>query len=380
MLVMHDTTEFSFQRERMQPIGITHKVSNRRAKRGRPRNHTICGILMHSSLAVTPEGLPLGLTAIKFWNRKKFKGCDALKKKINPTRVPIEKKESIRWLENLRHATATLGDPVRCIHIGDRESDIYELFCAAQEIGTHFLVRTCVDRLAGDGGHTVAADMAKAKVRGQHRFEIQDANANPTMAVLEIKFEELQLQPPIGKKKQYPPLKLTVIHATERSKPKNRKQIIWKLITDLPVRSLKDAVEKLQWYALRWKIEVFHKILKSGCKAEDFEASHRGAAREPDIGLLHRELAHLLDDDAQPCRAKRAANPRTDEKRNPFARSLGTRQGRTTEPKGHLALSHQDSQARWLSRPRQRSRSGKYRHVARTIPSDRHRVGRLRGD
>ena len=171
VLVMHDTTEFSFQRERMQPIGITHKVSNRRAKRGRPRNHTICGILMHSSLAVTPEGLPLGLTAIKFWNRKKFKGCDALKKKINPTRVPIEKKESIRWLENLRHATATLGDPVRCIHIGDRESDIYELFCAAQEIGTHFLVRTCVDRLAGDGGHTVAADMAKAKVRGQHRFE-----------------------------------------------------------------------------------------------------------------------------------------------------------------------------------------------------------------
>ncbi|MFZ1167792.1 MAG: IS4 family transposase [Candidatus Sulfotelmatobacter sp.] len=269
VLVMHDTTEFSFQRERMQPIGITHKVSNRRAKRGRPRNHTICGILMHSSLAVTPEGLPLGLTAIKFWNRKKFKGCDALKKKINPTRVPIEKKESIRWLENLRHATATLGDPVRCIHIGDRESDIYELFCAAQEIGTHFLVRTCVDRLAGDGGHTVAADMAKAKVRGQHRFEIQDANANPTMAVLEIKFEELQLQPPIGKQKQYPPLKLTVIHATERSKPKNRKQIIWKLITDLPVRSLKDAVEKLQWYALRWKIEVFHKILKSGCKAED---------------------------------------------------------------------------------------------------------------
>jgi len=60
-----------------------------------------------------------------------------------------------------------------------------------------------------------------------------------------------------------------VIHAEERGTPKNRKKIEWKLITDLPVQSRKDAIEKLEWYALRWKIEVFHKILKSGCKAEE---------------------------------------------------------------------------------------------------------------
>jgi hypothetical protein len=269
VLILHDTTEFSFQRERTEPIGVTRKYVAQWDKAGRPRLHTVCGILMHSSLAVTTQGLPLGLAAIKFWSRKKFKGCDALKRKINPTRVPIEKKESVRWLENLKQSTATLGDPERCIHIGDRESDIYELFCTAQEVGTHFLVRTCVDRLAGDGNHTVADDMKKAKVRGRHRIEVRDANGNPGIAVLEIKYEKLQLLPPIGKQKQYPPLELTVIHAQERGKPKNRKPVHWKLITDLPVRSLKDAVEKLQWYALRWKIEVFHKILKSGCKAED---------------------------------------------------------------------------------------------------------------
>jgi hypothetical protein len=61
----------------------------------------VCGILMHSSLVAAVEGLPLGLASIKFWTRKKFKGCDALKRKINPTRVPIEKKESVRWLENV---------------------------------------------------------------------------------------------------------------------------------------------------------------------------------------------------------------------------------------------------------------------------------------
>lgn len=71
-------------------------------------------------------------------------------------RVPIEKKESIRWLENLKQSTALFHDPWRCVHIGDRESDIYELFCTAQAAETHFLVRTCVDRLAGDGKHTIA--------------------------------------------------------------------------------------------------------------------------------------------------------------------------------------------------------------------------------
>jgi hypothetical protein len=84
----------------------------------------VCGILMHSSLTVTAEGLPLGLAAIKFWTRSKFKGTNALKREVNPTRVPIEAKESVRWLENLKQSTSLLDEPSRCIHIGDREGDI----------------------------------------------------------------------------------------------------------------------------------------------------------------------------------------------------------------------------------------------------------------
>jgi Transposase DNA-binding len=268
IFVLHDTTEFSFQRESRDAIGVTFSVNSGRDKAGRLRSHTVCGILMHSSLAVTRENLPLGLAAVKFWARKKFKGTAALKKRVNLTRIPIEKKESIRWLENLKQSSATLGDPARCIHIGDRESDIYELFCTAQEISTHFLVRSCVDRLAGDGNHTVADEMNRVKISGQHRLELRDADANPDVAILEIKYKRIRLLPPIGKQKHYPALEVTVIHAYEQGKPKNRKRIDWTLITDLPVRSLRDAVEKLQWYALRWKIELFHKILKSGCKAE----------------------------------------------------------------------------------------------------------------
>jgi len=269
VLVLHDTTEFTYQRENTDAIGITKRINSGRDKAGRLRSHTVCGILMHSSLAVTTEGLPLGLAAVKFWTRKKFKGTAALKKKINPTRVPIEKKESIRWLENVQQSTELLGDPGRCVHIGDRESDIYELFCTAHEGGTHFLIRTCVDRLAGDGGHTIADEMEEVAVKGLHRIGVRDSNGDPDEAVLEIRYRKIRVLPPIGKQKRYPSLTLTVIHAEERGTPKNRKKIDWKLITDLPVGSRADAIEKLEWYALRWKIEVFHKILKSGCKAEE---------------------------------------------------------------------------------------------------------------
>jgi len=224
---------------------------------------------MHSSLAITLEGLPLGLAAIKFWTRKQFKGCNALKRKINPTRVPIAEKESIRWLENMRQSTALANRPIDCIHIGDRESDIYELFSLADELGTNFLVRTCVERRAEDGDGTLSAQMKKALVKGRHRIEARNKKGEPYEADLEIKFERIKVLPPAGKRKDYPALALTVIHAMERATPCGREKIEWKLITNLKVNSLKSAIEKLAWYALRWKIEVFHKILKSGCKAEE---------------------------------------------------------------------------------------------------------------
>jgi hypothetical protein len=143
---------------------------------------------MHSSLAVTTEGLPLGPTAIKFWSRSKFKGTNALKRSVNPTRVPIEQKGSIRWLENLKYSTELLGEAGRCVHIGDRESDIYELFCTAEQSGTKFLLRTCVDRLAGDGQQTISAAMRNARVKAVYRLEIRDAKGTVSEATVEVRY------------------------------------------------------------------------------------------------------------------------------------------------------------------------------------------------
>ena len=153
--------------------------------------------------------------------------------------------------------------------IGDRESDIYELFHTAYDLSTHFLVRTCVDRLAGDGQHTFSKMMQKVQVKGLHRVELRDARGRPMVATLELRYQRMKVLPPVGKQNRYPESQLTVLHAQERDPPPGRARIEWKLITDLPVRSRAEAIEKLDWYAMRWKIETFHKILKSGCKAEE---------------------------------------------------------------------------------------------------------------
>ena len=141
------------------------------------------------------------------------------------------------------------------------------MFRAAQQAGTHFLVRTCTDRLAGAGEHTVA------EVMSRFRYKVCTASRAATggkhfTATVEIRFRRLWIWPPAYKGEDAPKLLLTVIHAQERDVPKGREAIHWKLLTDLPVGSRKQAIEKLEWYAQRWKIETFHKILKSGCQAE----------------------------------------------------------------------------------------------------------------
>jgi hypothetical protein len=259
VLYLHDTTEHCFKREAgvLGRDGKRNKVTTRR-------------ILMHSSLAVTPEGQPLGVAAIKFWERDAGQ-TKRRKKRTLYDSVPIEEKRSFRWLENLRQATARSSDPASCVHIGDRESDIYELFSLADELGTHFLVRTSSERLTETDGVTISAEMENAPGNGRHAIEFQDRDGVKHHAILQIKYREIVVAPPKTKQSRCAPLVLTAIYAVESEAPEGREPIVWKLLTSLPVRTLPEAIEKLNWYAMRWKIEVFHKVLKSGCRTEESE-------------------------------------------------------------------------------------------------------------
>ncbi|MES0160269.1 MULTISPECIES: hypothetical protein [unclassified Mesorhizobium] len=100
---------------------------------------------------------------------------------------------------------------------------------------------------------------------GRHRITVDQDETT----WLQVKFAAINTLPPVGKQKRYSPQVLTYIHALEENPPPGREPIDWKLVTNLPVEDLSVAVEKLGWYALRWKAEVFHKVMKSGCRAEE---------------------------------------------------------------------------------------------------------------
>lgn len=269
LLVLHDSTELSYRREKAAALGVLHRAIIGKGWDGRRVERTIRGLRLHSSLVVTTEGLPLGIAAARFAVRREFTGCNARKKHVNQTRVPIEEKESYRWLLNLQEATARIGQPARCVHIGDRESDIYELFCAASEGGSHFVIRTNADRKASVPENNAARHIAEAALRGHHKLLLRDPNGACESVLLEIRYERVELWPSQAKRARYPKMTVTVICAREAAVGKDRAPIDWKLFTDLPVNTLHEAIEKLEWYATRWKIETFHKILKSGCRAEE---------------------------------------------------------------------------------------------------------------
>ncbi len=110
--------------------------------------------------------------------------------------------------------------------------------------------------------------MAREPIQGGREVEVRDDQGRVSKIKVHLRFCRMTVHPPIGKQRHYPSLSLTVIHAHERGTPEGREPICWKLLTNLPADDLASAIEKLDWYSQRWKLETYHKVLKSGCQAE----------------------------------------------------------------------------------------------------------------
>ena len=193
-------------------------------------------------------------------------------------------------------------------------------------------------------------------------------------ADVELRFRRVRVLPPIGKQKRYPALPLTVIHAREPDAPGDRPAIDWKLITDLRVTTCAEAVEKLRWYALRWKVEVFHNILKAGCRAE--EARLRTAERLVKLIAVFCILSWRVFWMTMLGRSAPEANPSlafTDEERAILDRLRPNKGPRAR------TLSSYRTQARppWrLSRTNQRPATRDLGGVARPLSAHRHHAWR----
>ena len=258
VLAVADTTSLNYgQSPQTQGLGL---IGGRADK--------IFGLMLQCLLTFTPEGLPLGLLDTQCWARDpaKFGG------NRQRNRKPVADKESSKWLHSYRalqqHALQT--PDTQWVMVADREADLYELFALALATpdSPDLLVRVQHDRGVEQSARRLYAHLTRTPVAGRLTVVLpRKAGQRARSARLSVRFQEVRLSAPLLKSGQ-PPLTLWAIEAREARAPHGCSSLHWRLLTTCPVTTLAQATEIIGWYRVRWGIEVFHKVLKSGCGVE----------------------------------------------------------------------------------------------------------------
>lgn len=279
VLAIQDTSYFSYTHHpKTKGLGIISRTPGKRVKM-----MTSQGLVMHTCFAVSAEGLPLGIFDQKIHAREpQSEELRARKKRTHNNGVAIEEKESFRWLESLRRTKGVTGtQETQIVTVCDREGDIYELFELAAQIKSSVLIRAAKDRRINQSSrysekseHKLWSFIKNVPSQGTVEVEVPSKDQRPSrIAELELRFEAFTINPPRNhirhKTETLPDLNLFAIHLFEKSPPEGTEAVEWMLLTDIPITSFDEAMEKVGWYCLRWRIEVFHKILKSGLKVEE---------------------------------------------------------------------------------------------------------------
>ena len=227
------------------------------------------GLVVHDTLAFTPEGTPLGLLDVQCWARDP----DEAGKKYRRKALPIEHKESMKWLKSYRAVAEvqTLCPDTMLVSVGDREADIYELFADAQRnpSGPKLLVRAerTRNRQAGEGA--LWDKMQREPLAGYQEVYVPGKGSRRARtAKLAVRHAHVTLKPPRGK--ALPPVGVWAVYTREVDyTPDVKSPLEWMLLTMVETASFAQACERISWYARRWGIEVYHRTLKSGCRIED---------------------------------------------------------------------------------------------------------------
>ena len=243
------------------------------------------GLWLHTTLAATPAGLPLGLLQQEIWTRSPELRGQATQRFVTPT----EGKESARWLRGLQAAQHRLGPAVTHVTVADREADIFELYALAEQGGGDFVLRATQNRAIGEPAHRLAAAATTAPVLGQQSVSVLRHDGRPgRSAQVTIRATTVTLQPPAYQSyaaarrrwwAEHPevppmlerplvPLTLQVVEVREEPPPANTPPLHWRLLTSLPVATFADAAHVVALYRVRWLVERFHYVLKSGCRVE----------------------------------------------------------------------------------------------------------------
>jgi hypothetical protein len=271
VLVIQDTSELNFT-SRFRCAGLGQTKANQTSAKIRSLN-------LHSSFAVgADDGLPLGVLRLHGYAPAPAQG--------QAPHRPIEQKESFRWIEAYQDANtiATLLPRTHVISVADREGDFFELFdWRRRQPGrakAHLLVRAQYDRKLADTDTKLFAELAAAPLAAAVKIAVPrqrehvgkpSAPGRPGLpareAVVELRYQEVALAAPqTPALRGRPPLRLWAILVEEKTPPVGAAPIRWLLLTTLQVASVKQARRYLRWYCRRWRIEEWHRVLKSGCK------------------------------------------------------------------------------------------------------------------
>ncbi len=283
ILAVQDTTYFTYTNH-PKTTGLCPLSRN---KGKHKKEIPTLGLIMHSTLAVDCNGIPLGVCNQKIYSRPKLsEEKKKLKKRTHNNALPIKEKDSYRWIEALEQTVMTFPEKSKSIvTICDREADMYDLFLRAKELNTHLLVRACQNRKVNKKspysektGQKLWTLLKKEDIKGVVTIDIPKRDTIPARkAKCQVKYCNFVLNHPTNHfekhTKELPNLKLYAIYIHEIQKEIKSDAIEWMLLTTLPVTSFELAIEKMKWYCFRWRIETWHKILKSGLRVEDCRLS-----------------------------------------------------------------------------------------------------------
>ena len=247
------------------------------------------GLLLHSAMAVDPEqGQPLGLLWQKIWNREhrvkppvgetleQKKARQAKTRKENRAR-PFVEKESYRWVEAMTIAEEMVASSTRVIHVFDREGDITEVFEKVNNLThTGVVVRASHNRSLKDDSHHLWEKLAAQPFVDDYEVDLIKTNKRQArQAKLAVRFCPIQLRSParLGAEQELP---VYAVYADEVDCPEGEEPVSWMLLTSEVVTTIEDARKILRWYSYRWRVEEYHKLLKSGCQAESYRLAAEG--------------------------------------------------------------------------------------------------------
>jgi hypothetical protein len=241
------------------------------------------GIQAHSCLALSATGLPLGLMSQSYETRLESKSSLSIHEKKSR---PMEEKESYRWVKTLKETVESVPAGVEAIVLCDREGDIYEVYRSALEIGCDFVIRVAQDRKT-ETSDKIFSRVRKSPPIGYATVEIpRDSGKNRKARVAKMAVSSCSVR--ISKSKHSLPLNLVrIVEISETDEP-----VEWILSTSLPVETAEDAMQIVQYYVQRWKIERFHYVLKQGCKVEEIQ--QRSVERILPVILICSMIANFI--------------------------------------------------------------------------------------